>query len=593
MSFRVLPTPAALLATVALRVGSVAVASLLAILSARVAEASPFPSPSPEPSFAPSVEVLVDRPIAVRDAPILVPVRIAGAAPATVSVRAIAGDGSALGFEAQILWPRRPRVGEVEPLRWARASNELRLSRERQAGATDAYLALDPPRELPRVERFELGAVRIAPRWFEAANLDALDGLLARLARRASAFTPVGAPDAGLSLPDPAAPFERFRWEIGRALRGWAAPPAFEAGSPDDLAARATTALWLAALSRLASTSEGVAVECAEMLVATCRDDTAPAPIAAWIADPAALSSMLALALDASRTGETLVEAMLSWLRVRSSIQIWVEDETRDEVVLALANPTTSEEVVRLSWLDSVWLDVDDPPLAALAMPGEVTRVRVPRPRRAEIDGARIPQDDGRATLRIEHRGEVRMLVVTPPVVRAGLAGVVLSRFVAPLDLVSVSMGTSADAPTELAAVASLRPRLGSWEVFAEVRTGRAPTADDAIVLVGAGGTAITVRGNGAVDDPAGLVSADPNASGTLEFRAYADRFRVGFVLPPAWIDRIEGDAVVMLGLRRTGPEGVADAPFAAVPWRATPRLLGVDLLGGGARVGETLYSAP
>jgi hypothetical protein len=214
--------------------------------------------------------------------------------------------------------------------------------------------------------------------------------------------------------------------------------------------------------------------------------------------------------------------------------------------------------------------------------------VRVPRPRRAEIDGARIPQDDGRATLRIEHRGEVRTLVVTPPVVRAGLAGVVLARLVAPLDLVAVSVGTNEAAPPELAAAASLRPRLESWEVFAEVRTARAPGADDAIAFTGVGGTTVVVRGDGSVDDPAGLV-----AEGTLAFRAYADRFRVGFVLPSAWIERIDGDAVVALGLRRSGAAGVGDAPFASVPWRTRPRLLGIDLLGGGARVGETLYSAP
>jgi hypothetical protein len=565
---RLLPTPLAALAIVA----------LLAALPAGAVHAS--------------LEVLLERPVAVRGAPILVPVRITGAAPAVVSVRAVADDGSTRSFEAQILWPRRPGAGEVSPLRWARASNDLRLSRERPEGAADAYLALDPPAAPQRVARFELGSTRILPRWLEPADADnAADrdaSLLARLARRASAVTPVGAPDALLSLPDPAAPFERFRWEIGCALRGWAPPPAFEAGSPDDLAARATTALWLAALSRLAEASEGVAVECAEMLVATCYDDTAPAPIAAWIADPSALSSLLALAIDPSRTGDTLAEAMVSWLRVRSPIQLWVEDETRDEVVLAFANPTSSEEVVRLSWLESVWLDVDDPPLAALAMPGEVTRVRVPRPRRAEIDGARIPQDDGRATLRIEHRGEVRTLVVTPPVVRAGLAGVVLARLVAPLDLVAVSVGTNEAAPPELAAAASLRPRLESWEVFAEVRTARAPGADDAIAFTGVGGTTVVVRGDGSVDDPAGLV-----AEGTLAFRAYADRFRVGFVLPSAWIERIDGDAVVALGLRRSGAAGVGDAPFASVPWRTHPRLLGIDLLGGGARVGETLYSAP
>ena len=74
---------------------------------------------------------------------------------------------------------------------------------------------------------------------------------------------------------------------------------------------------------------------------------------------------------------------------------------------------------------------------------------------------------------------------------------------------------------------------------------------------------------------------------------AQDEPLKVGFMLPAAWIERVAGDAVVALGLRRTGAAGVADAPFASVPWRTCPRLLGIDLLGGGARVGETLYSAP
>jgi len=561
-----LPSFPALLAAFA------ALAAFVACFAARAAEAS--------------LQVLVERPFAVRGAPVLVPVRLEGAAPSAVALRAIAADGSAREIEGQVLWPRRPGAGEFEPRRWARASNDLRLSRERPEGATDAYLALDPPAGTPRVERFELGRTRIAPRWVEPA--DAHDALLTRLARRASRVVPAGAPDPLLSLPDPAAPFERFRWEIGCALRGWDRPPAFETGSPDDLGARATTALWLAALDRLAASSEGVAVECAERLVATCRDDTAPAPIAAWIADPSLVSSMLALALDQSRSGEALADAMLSWLRVRSSISLWIEDETRDEVVLALANPTTSEEVVRLSWVEGLWLDVDDPPLAALVPAGEVARARIPRPRRVSADGTRAAHDDAGATLRVEHGGEVRTLAVTPPVVRAGVAGVVVGRFLAPLDLVAISAGDGDAGAVLSAGAVSLRPRLDAWEVFAEVRTGAAPTAADAVLFAGAAGSSLTVRGDGSVEDAHGLL-----ADAALEFRAYGDRFRVAFALPPAWIERVDGEAVVALGLRRSGAGGWVDAPFATVPWRARPRTIGIDLLGGGARLRETLYSAP
>ena len=517
-----------------------------------------------------SVRALVERPAAVEGAPFLVPVRVEAAASETIALRATAPSGMVIACEGRLLWPVRPEPTAVDGTRWAAASNELRLVSARPTGAVDAYLAIELPPEAQGATAIALPIGRIAPRWVAAAPGD----LLERLAPRVSAIVPAGAPDALLSRPDPDAPFERFRYAIGCALRGWDAPRALDDASPGGIAARATTAMWLAAIGRIAASSEGAAAEFAEALVATCSDENAPAPIAAWIADPVELAAILSLALDQSNDGSVLVESVVSWFRVRSPLVLWIDDESGDSVTLAIANPTSSEEVVRIAWLDNVWLDRDDPPLAALVPPAESVRVRIPRPRGTEVDGVPMRNDDGRLALRIEHRGQARTVDVSAERLPVGAAGPIFVAFRRPFTLVTAASGAVLGAPESLRTFASLRPRLEGWEVFAEVRCDGGPSAADAIVIAGRGGAVVTVRGDGSIDDPAGVLGGTP-----VEWRAYEDRFRVGFQLPPAWVDRVSGAAIASLGFRRIGAQGTVEAPLAGVPWRRAPRTAPFDLL--------------
>jgi hypothetical protein len=528
----------------------------------------------------PNIEALVTRPTAVEGAPLLIPVRVAPAVGSREAARGASGvalslrlaSGALVGAEGQVVWPVRPRLVRDSLRRWASASNELRLvdaqSTEFSAGSGgDAFLAIEFPPEAPTPREILLGQQVITPRWLAPAPPDLLD----RLAVRASAIVPAGEPDALLSRPDPDAPFERFRFEIGQRLRGWSAPPPFDATSPNGIAARATTALWLAALARVAQSSEGVAVEFAESLVATCADDTAPAPIAAWIADPTELSALLTLALDPARDGEALAEAIATWLRVRSPLLMWIEAEDGASVTLAIANPGTDEEIVRLAWLDAVWLDADSAPLAALIQPAEVARVRLERPLRPDIG-------DARSALRIEHRGQARTVPIVPVRLAAGASGPLYAAFQRSLDLVSAASGALQRAPESMRTVASLRPRLEGWEVFAEVHCPGGPTQHHALVVAGANGTHVVVRGDGSVEDADALIaSLGPDAA--VEFRAFSDRFRVSFALPSAWIERVDAAAIAEIGFRRIAPEGQADAPLASVPWRRLPRTVRVDLL--------------
>ena len=513
------------------------------------------------------LQVLATRPCAVRGAPLLLPVRVRGVAP-TVSVVTIErADGTNHGVaQASLLWP--VRVTTAQTGRWAAAANPLLVQMERPLNGSDAFLAIEIPADIPSNARLVLsastGRTRIEPQWHDRAPDDVLD----RLRERASLLVPIGTPDALLSRPDPAMPLERFRYSIGCALRSWEAPPAFVKGSPSDIAARAVTELWKAALARIASSSEGVAVEVAEMLIATCSDDSAPAPIAAWIADPTDISALLALALDRARDDAATVEAVVSWLRGRSPLLVWLEDELVDEIVIAICNPTSNEELVRLQWLVG-----DDAPLAALVPPAEVARVRILRPQRAAIDGVPIPTDT-LDMLHLENRGQVRRFAASNDALPAGVAGVSMANFVPPLDLVAVS--TTARQSVAPRTLASLRPRLDGWEIFVEARdAGAVGSGLDAAEVIGPNGATITVHASGLVDDP----SAALEGSTGVNFHNYSDRYRFGFAVPPSWLDHSDGRTIVRLAFRRRIGASTFDAPFASVPWRSSARSIGIDIL--------------
>jgi len=249
--------------------------------------------------------------LAVRGEPMLVEVRVG--ADATLPPLAIAvGAGPRVPVTGRLVWPFVPTPARGSLLRWAAPSNPLRIADVRPQGADSAYLAVDIPTDIASVATLDaaagtaaraqllIGAAAVALTICEAAPPD----FVAQLAARASMIFPQGERDPALSLPDPDAPFERFRSELGVAMRAWPEPPAFPDESGSAIAARAHAALWRAALARVLASSSGAAVELAELLVATCADPTAPAPIAAWIAHPEEMRTLLRLALDREFTGE-------------------------------------------------------------------------------------------------------------------------------------------------------------------------------------------------------------------------------------------------------------------------------------------------
>lgn len=546
-------------------------ASLCALFARPATAAQPPVKARPE-----SFKVLSSRPAAVEGAPILLPIRWSEpppegrvAAPIRLEFRG-ANDALVARGEAQVCWPVRPDDGASEPNRWATASNALRLAAPRPAAATDAYLVLEPPPEVRSGASIVIGPHRVEPSWYPAPD----PALLARIAGRASTVRARMPLDPLASLPDPRAPFERFRFAIGRSLREWPAPAPFASGSPEDLAARATTALWLAALSRVAEASEATAVEIAEALVGSADDAEAGVQVAAWIADPADISSLLALALDRTRSVQASVDALASWVRQRTPVIVWVDDDALAWVGVAIANPLPEEAIVRISWLGG-----DDAPLATVVPAASVVRARIAR-RLPKALGDGPPPRAPAESLVVAHREETKRVVGPPSVLSAGAAGPAFGTFLRPLDLVGIATGGAQSAPDGHRTRASLRPRLDGWEIFVEAFSppGSSVAEQGRVVVVGPGGSAVEVGADGTLRDPGGILGE----GASLRFAAYPDRFRASFLVPPAWIDRSGGETMVTLAFRRESAAGRTDAVFPTTPWRRLPRPVRIDLFGGG-----------
>jgi hypothetical protein len=532
--------------------------------------------------------------VGVPGEPLLIEVRVAATAGATVELIDPA-DPRPKPLDARILWPILPAPAGDSLLRWSAAANPMRFVESRPRGPdgvpqSSAFLAVTLPLDLGvRTEPEPRGSSlrRAEPRPLQLRVDGATVGLRlqppsppdlpARLAARASMLVPQGERTDLLSLPDPAAPFERFRTTLGVAMRGWSEPEPFAEGSADALAARAHTALWMAALGRAMEAGPGPTVELAELLVATCSDDTAPAPIAAWIAGAEELRTALRLLLEPEFRGERLAASINEFVRVRQPVLWWIEDSDERSVAFAFANPTTRPQLVRFHWV--IGSEEDMLPLALEVPATEVRRTRVKRPtleRRWFMSG----EPEAIERLRIACGSMDRSVLVPPARVPVGAAGVSISDFFAPLSLPTVSPGARTTPAIATSTTVSLRERLPGWELFIETRQladepSRGSDPREAPHSVHACGRAGSVRidANGAA-----TVEGCDLPPEALAFAAYPDRTRAAFPLPPEWIVRDDAAVVVEAGFRRTLPGGFVDAPFPCVPWRTRPRTAAFDL---------------
>lgn len=503
--------------------------------------------------------------VAVRGSPALIEVRVGADESTPIVMRKTGAD---MAIEARLVWPFVPRVGggpdEIPLTRWASAANPLRLSDVRMPGASSAYLVIEVPPDAPDRTLVLIAGAAVVLNVFD----DAEPGFLQQLASRASMVSPQGARDPMLTLPDPSSPFERFRYQLGVAMRGWQEPEPFAEGTGDALAARSVCATWRAALSRLTSGGVGPAVELAELLVATCTDESAPAPIAAWIAGPDELGGILRIAFERDFAVDRLSASLNELLRVRTPIFWWIDDSDRDSVTVAFANPTTRPQVARYQWV--VGSENDLVPLALEVPAAEVRRARINRPSSKD---APILAGEPMAVerLRISSGNSSLNLLVPPAFLPSDARGVEFAEFAAPLTLARVQGLSSAAAPALRSVRVAIRERLSGWEIYAELNG-----SEGSITAVGTKQGSVRVDAGGSVGVEQCGIEAE-----TVEFTAYESSVRASFVVPVEWILRSEDDearTILEVGLRRECAGGFVDAPFASVPWRPRPRTAAIDL---------------
>ncbi len=512
--------------------------------------------------------------LAVRGEPMLVEVRV-GTDATLPSLAITTGSGVRVPVSGRLLWPYVPAPTRGSLMRWAAPSNPLRISDERPRGADSAYLAVDIPSDIAPDSpaggggraQLLIGASTVSLSLWDAAPAD----FVAQLGARASMIFPQGERDASLSLPDPDAPFERFRAELGVAMRAWTEPPAFPVGSGSAVAAQAHAALWRAALARVFASSSGPAVELAELLVATCADSTAPAPIAAWIAHPEEMRAVLRLALDRDFSNVRLAASMNEFLRVRSPVLWWIEDSDRTSITLAFANPTTRPQVVRYQWVAGT--DTDVLPLVLDVPAAEVRRARVARPVEAPRAGLSTDAPSAVPQLRVQCGDFAGNVIAPPAVIPVSPRGIDLAECLAPLNLLGVSVGARTQSLVVRGTRVALRERLAGWEVYAELADASA--SGDSITVFGPSGGSIRIDASGAIALQACELAVD-----AVEFRSADGCSRASFFLPPDWIAREDEGTIVEIGFRRESEEGFVDAPFASVPWRKSPRTVAIDLSG-------------
>ena len=407
---------------------------------------------------------------------------------------------------------------------------------------------------------FRLGDQVITPRWMEPAPL--LPGEV----------LPAEAGPAWPSLEDPT---RWWRWALLAESLG-AAPPEPVGSERARLLARHSAAIWRSALQRIALESPGTADELRELLTARCRNESGRL-VASWITDPDELGSMLSLLVDLDRPASLTVRSLLFYLDARFPLLAWPTSSSGSRVRIALANPTKSEQVVRLQWVEG-----DPVPVAEVVPPGRIIEFDVDRPDGVAslLDRRSQPPN----TLVLSCESVDRRLVLPVPFRGARPPGLLFGPWFAPITLSEAWDDRMQPPSASWQTTAVLRKRRGRWELFIECM--RDPDADepDDVLVVHLGPQdapirIITLSSEGELDFAPGagaLRGADARVT------RYPDRWRASLRLEPSLVASAAAPGLpetLLLGLRRVIDDRVAGSAEVPVPtWSSRTPVTLVDL---------------
>lgn len=401
-------------------------------------------------------------------------------------------------------------------------------------------------------------------------------------------------------LPDLDSPLEYWRWMI-LARKLIVNAPEGDFSPPEQLVAEHYAALWLVGMDRLRDADPGLANSCENLLTRICMDRQRP--IAAWIAEPRMLGSLLSVLLDPNKTPELMIEEVALWANQHDPLIIWTEGEFPDYVRLGMINTSYQQTIARFTWIHT-----NDIPSAVPIEPGRLMHVRVERATTFDPDDGSPDQsrnqtaNDQTQILMIEANNRQYQMPFNPPVIRAMPPGVQFPPFSMPLILGDLQARRQASVPEHHATLAHLRRREGHWEMFFECRRPNPQVLGKSVLIENLntlssyeevrGIEAITLLiGPEAVEGGPRIALTIPEQGvyrlfaggeqGMLQVhrRSYDDRWYCRIVIPDQWLLPDEGPYVLLAGLRsHYDLDQVESSPRAGLPWLISPGRLAIDL---------------
>lgn len=540
---------------------------------------------------AKGIQPALDNPLAPRGGVLMLPLtaeRPGDDWPRTLEIR-LADDRR---LTAEVAWMESVPPSE-QAVRWTQDPRRLRI--RTVARTDDTSLVPDDgsgagPYLIARLPIDGAGTMKIQgqtihPAWCDLPSTDPLD--------RADAIAPEGtltleeAPDR----PDPQSPFEYWRWVL-LADRLDLSPPVPAGDELEQLAAIHYATLWRIGLKRLATLSERIAFECRTMLTRTAVDRART--VATWQIDPYQASTLLSSLIDFAATDQSALASAAAWLDRQPTIILWPEDESGDQVRLAMTSLRDDAIPVSLQWLGAG----ESAPASRLQLePGVIAHVTIDRmPLQAGplLGAARLVEPPVQ-TLRVQAGSQTLDMACGPRVIQAKPPGVTFRPLSPPITLADALLNRAVRPLAERATSVQVR-RLGErWEVFADCRriVERQQTVDAAALrsyedLRGIEAITILI---GAEDDPSGIwltvpehdypaiVRGPPSTDLQVHKRSFGDRWHCRIVLPEQWFSAAHSNPA-FLGLIRSHNDSpqLESGPAPTPPWRISVGRIALDL---------------
>jgi len=332
--------------------------------------------------------------------------------------------------------------------------------------------------------------------------------------------------------PDPTAPAEWFRWWLIADAAGMR-PPQPSGDLPTRLFAMHRAQLWQAGLDRIEGVSTSVASELRERLTSVSTDarNTTQPRIASWVAKADDLATLLAMLVETSRSDKQVMEATLTWLRAQPKLTCWIESDDGASVRIAAANASNEEAVVQLTWLESPAM----PPLALRVAAHGIGRQSIDRPPELMPDMITRSASPLVGTLLLQWDDWKRRIPVGPARFTPRPPGFPMGLLLPTLSLADAQRASMAGPPSSWRTTASLRKRLGVWELFIECLRPATTELDELEVMLGEGTKGLARIRIHEIGEPVieGLAELSPP---TITRGSFADRWRCVIALPASWL---------------------------------------------------------